>query len=101
MPPYGRRINGQQHIWVYGGQLAWPKVKLCDGAAMVMPDGVDPFAFTWPVSCRVVTVSWSGGATKDVRRLVDALLDAGADRVLVVDPLFYDSADPELWRWDV
>jgi hypothetical protein len=94
----GRLVDGP--IQVLAGPTAWQKARALGVSVLVLPDGHDPYAYRWPVARREVAVSWPRGNTRDVRRLVDALLAEGADRVIVVDPIYYDSAHPEPWRWE-
>lgn len=87
-------------MFVFAGLNAWAKATQANGAALVLPIGCDPYSLRWPVAGRQVTLSWADGALRDVRRLQDALLAGGASRVVVVAPIYHDSAAPELWRWD-
>jgi hypothetical protein len=99
-PPYARQLRGES-VYVFGGHTAWNKAAIARREALVLPDGVDPFSIRWPVAGRLVTASWPGASLKDARRLVEALEADGASRVILVDPIFYDTSEPEQWRWDV
>lgn len=83
---------------IYVGHLALRKVAYI-GAGLTLPEWADPFAFRWPVRGRDITLSWPRGRLAEVRRFYDALLEDGAARIVVIDPIYLDSAQPEPWRW--
>jgi hypothetical protein len=98
--PPGARSLRQGPVNVFAGPTAEAKARLLPRATLALPDGHDPHAYRWPVAGRDVTVSWPNGPLRDVRRLFDALVNDGAERVVVVAPLYYDSAQAEPWRWE-
>ena len=96
----GRSLCADGEVYVYAGPLAWEKAKSAErhGVSLVMAADADPFATAWPVKGRSVTVSWPGGRTVEVKRLNDALLEAGAARVVTVAPVFSDRSEPS-YKW--
>ena len=97
--PPGARCLALGALHVFAGPNAPEKAKVLHGATLVLREGHDPNAYRWPVCGRDVTVSWPNGQLRDVRRLLDALLSDGAGRVVIVSPVYFDSANPESWVW--
>lgn len=97
--PGGARSLRSGPVYVFAGPTSVAKAQLLPRETLLLPDGHDPFAYTWPVAGRAVTVSWPNGPLRDVRRLLDALMSDGADRVVVVSPVYFDSSDPQSWVW--
>ena len=96
----GRSLRDRGVVFVYAGPLAWEKAKSAErhGVSLVMAVDADPFATAWPVKGRSVTVSWPGGRTVEVKRLNQALIEAGAVRVVTVAPVYADSSEPS-YEW--
>ncbi len=93
VPPYARKLGASRSLYVFAGSRAWAKAHATIGTALVLPEDRDPFAFRWPVQGCEVTAAWHGGATRDARRLFEALVAAEASRVVMVAPVYADSAD--------
>jgi hypothetical protein len=96
LAPFGRELasrlkfgNPPFHVVVCVGLDAWPRAKgwnACpnDVAAMVLPDGVDPRAYVWPVRDQLVVVeAGCGPSDDDLRDLSAVLLAYGANMVTI------------------
>ena len=96
LPPFGKFLasrlkfgNPPFHIVVCVGLDAWKRAKVwnaCpnDVSAMVLPDGIDPRAYAWPVADQLVVIEAACGPTdNDLRDLAAVLLAYDADVVTI------------------
>lgn len=110
LPPYGAALVDRQKwrnlpflVLVCVGANAWQRAKKWQNSAanqaLVLPDGLQPNSFKWPVCGCLCVIEWdTGPSSQIIMELIELLLRSGA-RSVTVYPKFADMKT-SAWFYD-
>ena len=85
MAPYGNGVSAASNLFIFAGPNCWERAQQRKpGNAMVLPEGDEPKAYTWPINGLEVMLIWKDATRESVLRFGEHLIRSGAE--LVVAP---------------